>query len=488
MWHIRCFWLIAGLLIISSGVALSANIDVKSDVYDLLRKLEAEGIVKSGLLATKPLSRQEVIRLILEAESNAGSSSPFIRQVIKSLKDRFKYEIESEPFIKPVESPYGLYIYADSDVVERLTYNNDGDNYKKGSNLRFGMASIADFQWFSFRIDPEIRYSGDDLVFLADKAYGTLGFSGLEIEIGKDSQWWGPGYHAALLLSNNPEPMTILKVSNPRPVILPSLLKHFGLFKFVFFVTRLEKERVVSRPYLWGLRINLKPTPYIEIGLNRTALLGGEGRSEGLETWLKSFTGKGENESGVEAGDQRAGLDLKLTLPFRWQPIQFYAEAAGEDEAGGFPSKWAYLAGIYLPRILNIERLDFRVEYATTYIKKYPNVWYAHHIYGSGYTYKERIIGHHMGTDSKDIFLEAGYFMPALNNGRVGVSYDMERHNLSGEVNETKEEVTLRIDLPIKEAVIFKTAYSYGKLKSVGNIRGIDRNVNVLFTEVAYRF
>ncbi|GAB6183576.1 hypothetical protein JCM13991_13170 [Thermodesulfovibrio hydrogeniphilus] len=261
------------------------------------------------------------------------------------------------------------------------------------------------------------------------RGYGVLSFLGLDLQFGKDSQWWGPGYHGALLLSNNAKPMRILKITNPHPILLPWVFKYLGPFRFVFFVTRLEKERTIPEPYLWDTRINFKPHPYLEIGLQRTALLGGRGRPENLKTWLRSLIGKGENISTKEASDQRAGFDMKLTLPFKFQPLQVYLEAAGEDSTNYLPVKWAYLMGIYLPRVFSFERISIKGEYATTHVKGYPNVWYTHHIYGpEAYTYKGRTIGHHMGTDSKDIFLELSYLHDI--NKSISISYHREEHNL----------------------------------------------------------
>jgi hypothetical protein len=270
--------------------------------------------------------------------------------------------------------------------------------------------------------------------------------------------------------------------------MLPSVFKNLGLLKFTFFVSRLEDDREISNPFIWGLRINLKPNPYLELGLNRTALLGGEGRSEDLRTWFESFTGKGENETGSGAGDQKAGLDLKLTFPFQWQPIQLYAEAAGEDEAGGLPTKWAYITGLYLPRVLSVDRLSLRFEYADNHISGNPDVWYNHGVYKTGYRYKGEIIGHHMGTDSRDMFFEAEYFLPGENNGRIGVSYDREKHNLSGEVKETVDELAVKMQLTFKEAITLKTTYRYGKIENLDNNREKDENINVFMTELRYRF
>ncbi|MEN8263533.1 MAG: capsule assembly Wzi family protein [Nitrospirota bacterium] len=489
MWRFRHFLLVISFLIISPDTASPVNVDINDDVYDLLQKLEAKGLIQSSLLTVKPLNRQEVIRLILEAESNADEKSPFIRNLVQTLKDRFSHGIDNEQFIKPLEDPYMQLTYSDSDNSGRLTYNNDGYEYEKDLNARFGVSSTAEFEQLSFHIGPEIRFSKNSAALLAKKAYGSLHFSGFELEFGKDSQWWGPGHHGSILLSNNTEPLTILKLTNPQPFLLPSVFKHLGLFKFVFFATRLEKDRTVANPFLWGLRAIFKPIPYFELGFSRTALLGGEGRSDGFKTWVKSFLGKDENVTGGGGtGDQRAGIDLKLTLPFKLQPVQIYGEMAGEDEAGGFPAKKAYLGGIYLPGILNMDEFDFRFEYTTTHVARTANVWYNHGIYTSGYTYRGRIIGHHTGTDSEDIFLKLQYFLPKTDNGRISFSYNREKHNLSGKTNETSDEFTLKTDLPFTKKMNIKTVFTFGTIKNLNNVKGVDIDVSVLMSHLTYKF
>ncbi|VAX31992.1 hypothetical protein MNBD_NITROSPIRAE02-583 [hydrothermal vent metagenome] len=492
---------IVSVLIIVRTTVASTNVPVGDDTYNVLLRLEAEGIIQSALLATRPLSRMEVARLILEAERNSEGKSPFIQQLVQVLKKRFRDERGgtkhiSNEYIKPLDSVYARYIYSDSDPQE-IIYNNDGDNYKEGSNARFGLTSRGNLGRTSFFINPEVRYSDSDADtdIIMKRAYGILSFAGLEIELGKDSQWWGPGHHGSILLSNNPEPMKIIKITNPHPVLLPWVFKYLGPFNFTVFATELEKERVVPNPYLWGMRFNFKPIPYFEIGLQRTALLGGEGRSEDLKTWWDSFTGMGENPAvdiagdpeNAEAGDQRMGCDIKLTLPLKWQPLQLYAEAAGEDEAGGLPTKWAYLGGIYLPRLPGLERIDFRAEYANTYLKNLPNVWYNHDIYRTGYRYKGRVIGHHMGTDSRDLFFEMTYRVPEIN-GWIKLSYDMEKHNLSSTVNPTKIESSVGVKFDVGGGVSMEGRYISGRLKDYEDLSDKQSRINLMSFELSYNF
>ncbi|SPD74585.1 conserved hypothetical protein [uncultured Desulfobacterium sp.] len=477
--------LIGLLLLVATYVKASTYVEVGDDVYDILERLEAEGVIKSALLTTRPLSRKEVIRLIREAEENSQGRSEVVLAQIRLLRDKFKYEMDGTKFIKPVETVRARYIKADKRPSE-LSYNNDGDDYKDGSNFRVDFSSRAELGWFSFYMKPEFRYSDSDEDLIMDKIYGVADVWGWELEVGADSQWWGPGYHGSLLLSNNPEPLTMIKLTNSRPVLLPWVFKNLGLFKFTGFITRLEDERVIPEPLFWGMRVNLKPSPYIEFGLQRTALFGGEGRSESLSTWWDSFTGSGENEPNG-AGDQRAGYDVKLNLPLDVQPVQLYIESDGEDESGGLPSKWAYLYGVYFPRVLSYDRIGLRAEYATNHVSGSPNVWYNHAIYQSGYTYKDRIIGHHMGTDSRDMFMEASYHIPE-HDGKVALSYDEKEHNLSGDINEKKNEFCLSADFGLTESIKAKASYGYGKIKDVDNISGNNENINTVVLELRYDF
>jgi hypothetical protein len=476
-----CAAVFSAMLLFVPAAAASIGVEVGDDAYVLLERLEAEGVIESGLLDTRPISRKEALRLALEAERNSRGRSPFVRAIASSLKERFSDEFREVNYIKPLGRAYFGYVYSDQKAQE-LNYDSDGDLYEDGSNLRAGLTSMAEFGRFSLFLRPELRYSAQDTDMVMRKAHGTFDFIGLELLAGKDSQWWGPGRNGALLISNNAEPFTMFKLSNPTPVLLPWVFERLGPFRFVFFVTRLGEERAVPEPYLWGLRLDFKPVPYLEVGFERTAMLGGRGRSEDLATWWRSLTGRGENETGKEAGDQRAGFNIKMTFPFRLQPVQLYVEAAGEDEAGGWPSKWAYLWGVYLPRTLGLERLGLRAEYATDHVSGSPNVWYNHHIYASGYTYDGRIIGHHMGTDSRDLFLETTWLMPEVG-GSLSLAYDREKHNLSGNSRPEITEYSVSGKMGITGDLTLEGRAAFGRIKDV-----TDEDASLLLVFLNYLF
>ena len=482
----------------------SPYLDVGDEVYVLLSRLEAEGVITDALLSTKPLSRKEIVRLALAAEANAVGRSAFIKGLIETLKQRVRADEYQAGIVRPVDSVSVKYIYTNAAVLtltypgpspqkeQAFNYNNDGDLYSRGSNLRTSLTS----RWenlgpVSIYLEPELRSSEGAEQVVLKKGYAVLGFSWIDIVAGRDSQWWGPGQHGAILLSNNAEPLTMVKLTGPGPQVLPWIFKYLGPFQYDFFVTRLEKDRSdYPRPYLMGMRIDFKPHPYIEIGLERTALLGGEGRPTDASTWWDSLTGNNEHDGSGNPGDQRAGWDVKLTLPLKWQPLQIYWERAGEEERqkhSPMPYKLANLYGLYLPGLLGMERIDLRAEYAENEVNEQPYVWYTHGTYTAGYTYRGMIMGHHMGTESNDLFLELSCLIPE-QAARISLSFDREKHNLEGPVSESVRELMLSGTSLVSEHVEVSASFGYGRIENPGNAVGPTRTVNEIATMVRYVF
>jgi len=474
--------------------AASTYVDIEDvDIYNTLSLLDAEGVLPDALLSTKPLSRQEVVRLVNEAEINAAGRSEFIKGLVQALKQRVKLE---EGNFKPIDSVYGEFVNTNADVLapsytgerekeQAFNANNDGDLYDRGSNYRVGLTSrLEDLGPVSIYLNPEFRASDTTQIGVLKKGYGVLDFSWIDIVIGKDSQWWGPGYSGALLLSNNAEPLTMIKFTSPHPLVLPWIFKYLGPFQYDIFAARLNNNsNRVPPSNLWGMRIDFKPLPIIEIGFERTEQISGP---QGLNTWADSVIGIAQHQN-IDNTDGRAGYDLKLTLPFRLQPLQVYLEADAEDNVHIIPSQWAYLSGIYLPRMLSFERVGVRAEYATTHMYNHPGpVWYTHPITG-GYTYNDMVIGHHMGSDSEDLFLELSYRMPDVHTD-LFLSYDQEIHNISGPVLEHTKEFKITGKSRIAGNVDFTLSSGYGWIYNPGNVAGTTDNVYEVASEVRYWF
>ena len=435
---------------------VSTNVPLDHWSYDAVDKLIGQGLIDGSMLTTRPVSRFEMARHIAEADEKfqrLDSQNKLISDILERLKKEYNAElatiraIDGEPiqdFVKPVERPYIKYLYARSRPdIENIR----GDRFDENSNLRGGFEARGQlFNIAAFYLHPEYPWSSDETsqdVKLIE-AYGKLALWKMEIEVGKDSLWWGPGYRGSLLMSNNADPFKMVKLSTPSPVELPWIFRGLGPFKFVWFLTQLEKDRPVPEPKLTGMRINFKPHPAVELGLSRAIIFGGAGRPGiGLRDYLNIlFSTKGNREGKFDT-DELAGFDASVLLPVDWlipaKMVKLYVDAIGEDEAGGLPSNFGKIFGAKVYDILGTGKTDLTIEYANNHVNGKPNVFYNHHIYQAGYTYKDRIIGHHMGTDSKDLFLRLTHYLSS--DVILGIQYDRQTSNLSSSPQPRLEQV-----------------------------------------------
>jgi len=260
----------------------------------------------------------------------------------------------------------------------------------------------------------------------------------LEVQLGRDSLWWGPGYRGSILMSNNAQPLTMIKVTNPQPMRLPWVLRHLGPYRAQWFLSELEEDRHVPRARLSGVRLNFKPLAVWEVGFSRVFMFGGRGMpSVGLVDYAKLLMAVRNQEN----DNQIAGFDTSILLPMGDIPycgslplrsVKLYVDGAGEDEAGGLPSNWGWLYGMQLNDILKTGRTDLRIEYANNHHRK-PNVFYTHSIYQSGYTYEGRVMGHFMGTDSRSVFVQLSHYL--TDDVAINLSYDRLTHDLSADTH-----------------------------------------------------
>jgi len=411
--------------------SVSTNVPLNHWSYAAIDKLAGEGLLDSAMLGTKPFSRLEMARLINEADQKAerqGERNRIILGLLDRLRKEFRPEVDllgssrvgrSEDSIKPIEDPYLRFVYGSKPLDLE---NQSGEQFDKGSNARVGFATrINAFDRLAFYVHPEYEAASDDTRAEAVEAYGKMAIGKFDMEVGKDSLWWGPGYHGSMLMSNNAAPFTMLKVSNPEPIQLPWLLQRLGPFKAVYFLARLEDNRDHPGTRLTGMRLSVKPYPNLELGGSRVIMFGGAGVPRiGIEDYLQIFWPN--NIQGYE--NQLASVDaswqILLPGPVPARSAKLYVDYAGEDAAG--LRTYCPLLGLQLGDVLRTGRTDLRVEYAEN-----SGVFYVHHIYTDGYTYNGRIIGHAMGTNARDYFVRVTHYLsPDL---ALGIDFDQQEGN-----------------------------------------------------------
>ena len=275
-----------------------------------------------------------------------------------------------------------------------------------------------------------------------DGSYISARLGNWSASFGQQDRWWGPGWDGSLILSTNARPIPTLSIDRRVPEPFETkLLSWIGPWSFHSFIGRMEKERHVSNPYLWGMRGEVSPTIFggLEVGFFRMIQLGGEGRPEGLSTWIDAFLSQdnygantGNNDPSKEPGNQLAGIDL------RWRlfdaPFAIYGQLVGEDEDKFLPNCLMYQYGFELWK--NLDRSSLRIfgEYAdlTSYWwtndPRTRNISYGHHIYNDGYRYRGRPIGHWADQDSR--IYSCGFLL--LGEEQIGWGATLRK----GELNE----------------------------------------------------
>lgn len=226
-------------------------------------------------------------------------------------------------------------------------------------------------------------------------------------------RWWGPGWDGSLILSNNARPIPALTIErNFTEAFGSRWLRWIGPWDLSVMMGQLESERAVPEARFLGMRFNFRPLTTLEIGLSRTAQWCGDGRPCDFSTLVDLLSGRdnlGDDgiSAGNEPGNQMAGVDLRWSLARFRLPIALYGQFIGEDEAGGFPSRYLAQFGVEGAGLWG-GRWSYRwfAEVADTSCGFYEsdalfNCAYNHGIYRDGYRYRGRAIGHGMDNDGR---------------------------------------------------------------------------------------
>ena len=226
-----------------AAARVSVNVPLGHWSYDAIDKLKGLGLIQSDMRGTRPWTRMAFARLIVEAEeefqeitnseeeNTSSGRTEIIRAVLSRLEGEFKADLDEvsgaggvSTYIKPIEDVYLHYYYGNNDFnIE----NDKGQKFAEDSNVRLGFSTHgAVWSHIGFYLNPEYRYSddqfaGNDQEVTLFEGYGKLEFFNIELEVGRDTLWWGTGRHGSMILTDNARPFDLVKLSNPNPVVLP---------------------------------------------------------------------------------------------------------------------------------------------------------------------------------------------------------------------------------------------------------------------------
>jgi hypothetical protein len=508
------------------------NVPLDSWVYPALDNLEAYGLIDTALSGTKPYSRLETARLVKEAMKKweeflaRGKASNYAeKELIPSLLDRLKKKFRPEliewgalegtpasSFLKPVDEIILRSQYQTDNPVVRPQvgpptthtiypiYNNDGIVYEKHYNGSVELTGEGRlWNHLSFYYQPILTmFDGQEAQVRLEKGYVKAEGFNIEVEAGRDSLWWGPGSHGALLMTNNARPFDVIKFSNPQPVLIPFI----GPFKATIFVSQLDYgQPYIEKPTLYGLRLNFKPLPILEFGISQVAIFDGQGRKSLSVSDYFNILYSNQNQDNTKLdSNQQVAIDFSLRWPdlYKILPVarslKFYGEWGAED-TGTPPDRRAFLLGLSFYDLFLTGRVDLRLEYTNTASQfnlensntssnTVPSAWYTHASYPP--IFHERIFGHHVGSNAEDIFARlTGYLSPKLT---LGIDFDAETQ---GKVNAIKTKTYqwgVDVDFWIRDQIKIKGRYILENFRDPQSIAGGDKTHHLFGIELRYGF
>jgi hypothetical protein len=432
-------------------------------IYPALDRLAALGYVQAGFVGMRPWTRMECARLVQEAGGmlqEGGVEGGEAARLYRDLANEFSPEVSlleggGRNVGAQVESIYTRVTgisgapLTDGFHFGQTIINDYGRPYQNGFNNVTGISARATAgplvfyfrgeyqhapsgpalsaearQWiakadYGLPVPPDSPVAATNHFEILD-AYAGINTKDWQLTFGKQSLWWGPGLGGPMMFSNDAEPIAMLRLNQLTPFKLPSILGWLGPMRTEFFVGQLAGSEFVfgplglvgqwgqslnPQPFINGNRFSFKPTPNFEFGLSRTSIYGGPGYPLNWHTFISSiFTIGNENPGNAhKPGDRRSGLDFSYRIPKLRKRLTFYADGFTDDQFTpiAYADRSAWHAGIYVPQIPGIKKLDLRAEgvYTDNPIggNVGPGFYYSNVTWRAGYRNASNLIGSWIG-------------------------------------------------------------------------------------------
>jgi hypothetical protein len=509
----------------------SANIPLDSPVYGYLDKLAGFGLISGDFKGIKPFSKMEAARLLVEAEKNLSSGSSaqdaFASELIGRIRELIPREVSHRenpdkrgPLFdcNPMSSLRLRYTWMDGAPRDyrRLVHDPGNDGvFGIGSGLRpktlptfsvmqrgsegtpllennngvvYGEGHTGELRWGSEwylgdraagLLEPYVLTNGDDTRIRLNRGYLKLGGGSFELEAGKDENWLGLGYRGNITLTNNAENFTQVKISSPEPFDM----KYIGSMKYAVIASRFERTTVDGlerQPWFYAVKLSAKPTKDLEIGFNLGRQVGGSGVDNSLGDSLRGLIGgtSADNSNGL------AGFEARYRIP-SLRNTELYGEFSGEDTALFWPIVESYVAGLYVPRLTDDGRNDFRFEFFQG-----NQILYTHWLFPNGYIYKNMPVGHSQGGATQDFFFRAGHWFSVRSNLALEYIYTNRGMvgRMPGQAVEKKHAGRVFWALPLSTDLDAQLGYGIEKVTNLNLVDGAVQTNQLLKLDLRYRY
>jgi hypothetical protein len=466
----------------------SPYVPLDSWIYPVFDRLVSMDLVDTSFWGMRPWTRAYCAQMVSEAREQVDRDpdqwNDTIRELVDELAKEFEPELEVDKPDAPSNTSFRMEsIYSRTDHISGIpltdgydfgqTQINDfGRPYGQGWNTVNGFSAYATYgRWVAYvrgegQTAPSIpALSLSAREFVAQANYGLplppatpkpavtqfalldtyvgLMLSNWEISFGRQSLWWGTGEGTSLDLSDNIQPIDMIRFNRTIPWKLPSILGWLGPIRTEFFLGRLAGyefmfnphglvgqwgQALGDQPFIHGQNISFRPTSNFEFSFYRTTIFAGEGYPFTAHSLIASLFDTGNTTPGApdKPGKRTSGLDFSYRLPGARQWATLYADAYINDEFSpiAYPTWSAWHAGLFFSHFPKLLKLDLRLEgvYTDVPVRGGTNTvgsWFSDVTWRSGYTNNGYLIGSWIGRGGQGAQAWSNYWFNARNRLQV---------------------------------------------------------------------
>ncbi len=378
---------------------------------------------------------------------NVSQNNDFDLEMIENSKNSIIYGINSNNrfSIRYIQS-----IYYNSNLPN--LENHNGFYFPKGYGIFSSISINYNSKFFSISADPTISrlktylvdYPHKDSMFSVlndvpikelNNQFGLrnsgirFNYHGLSSGFGNWNQWWGPGIHNSLVLSNNSESFYYYFFGTTKyNHFYKDIFYHFKFIVSDKMVNWSGDEYFFSA---WFFNIKYK---YLEIGLTRNILSGGYDNIKwsSKDAFITLF-----NNNKIKYWDTID--DYYIIAKFPENGIELFLEIGYPNRSFGGKSRKIYSdhskgsnLGLRKKGVFDYKYLVYGFEYARLVQGIYYNIlptpnWYDNIKYNYS-SYKMRRWAAHSGADSDDLLIYFGY---SDKNKSLIYGINFERHGVT---------------------------------------------------------
>ena len=338
----------------------------------------------------------------------AKQARDFVNQEIESLRTHGRSRLHVRNSVEALNG------YSESDTPSSSLQLTSPE-----SRLDAGAASLA---WrLGARVEassngiPPIRPDGSALV---------LGFQGWQLQAFSHQHWWGPGWQSSLVNGHNNPAWQGAGIQRSSVAESDSAwLSWMGPWNLDLFVAKAQDPSVVANQpsgfVFSGMRLTMKPKPWLELGASRGLQTGGAGRPSGVRNFATAFLGQQVNQEATDtftdSSGQIAGFDARISCSNTWtetfDSCALYTQWMGEDAAGRIPLPYKFMTLWGIESTFAQGQYRAFAEWSDSNANSLP--WdtaqtfpgYVNGVYKQGYTQGGRWVGPAQGSGSQVLTL-----------------------------------------------------------------------------------